>query len=977
MKVAPEQPFKLIYSLFQHEYFGFIFESFVVQLDAKGSLTFSHQNISSKNAAEFHTGLDQNDYELIEIMDSMQQDKVIPHFFKKKIKPDQFFLKIYDPKAGDKILQQEIQHYLERRRTKILPLLKGKLLFEMGSDGEPAWKAIDVLNEKATVLFHFRKNEDNTHYFPTIKLNEEKIEFRNNGSYIVGNEPAWLVVENQLFTFEQEISGGKLKPFLNKKFILIPKNVEETYFEKFVAPLVASFDVYAKGFEIKTESFDPKPVLTLSEVAATTPGQSLFDQQETNKEEPKDSKILAELCLTYGDYRFKADHLKNVSVSLEKNNGEYIFHRIRRKLDLEKDILNALNESGLTIKNSRATLTRGEIFAWLNNNRAILSKYNFDVSQLQSNGKAYFLGESSIEIKIEEGIDWFDIKAVVKFGTYEIPFKTIRKLILQKKNEIKLPNGELGIIPDTWVTEYKDLFAFSSENEDSGNLKLEKYHLALVNELRTHNAAQVSMTNKLKRLLDFDEIETHSIPKAFKGALRPYQQAGFDWLQFLEAYGFGGCLADDMGLGKTVQTLAMLQDSSEKNDGATSLLIMPTSLIYNWEMEAARFTPKLKILNYTGTSRVKDYRKFSDYDLVITSYGITRIDVDVLKAFYFNYIILDESQAIKNPDSIISKSVIELTSRRKLILTGTPIENSAMDLWSQLSFANPGLLGSKSYFKSEYLIPIEKKSDVEKTKRLNALIKPFILRREKSQVATDLPEKVIQVKYCTMSDDQKKEYEQEKNFYRNKILDLIETDGLKHSQFLLLEGLTKLRQIANHPKLTNDSYTGDSGKFEDITHMIENAMRGDHKVLIFSQFVKHLKIVGSYLDDQKTPYAYLDGSVRDRKGQVLKFQEDENIDVFLISLKAGGLGLNLTKADYVFILDPWWNPATEAQAIDRAHRIGQKNKVFTYKFIAKDTVEEKILLLQQSKLKLAQELITIEESFVKSLSKQDITKLFN
>ncbi len=974
MKVAPEQPFELIYSLFQHEYLGYIFESFVVQLDAKNQLTFSNQNISSKNAPEFHEGLDDNDYELIRLMDSMQQDKVIQHFVKKKIKAEQFFLKAYDKKAGDKLLQQEISGYLERRRSQIMPLLKGKRLFEMGTDGEPTWREIEILEDKASVLFHFRKNEDNTHYFPTIKLKGEKIDFLNNGSYIVCQEPGWMVVDQQLFTFQQPISGGKLKPFLNKKFILIPKNVEETYFEKFVAPLVASFDVYAKGFEIKTKSFEPKPILKLSEVQEGN-GTTLFENG--NHDNAEDSKMLVELSLAYGDHRFRADHLREVSVSLEKRDEAYTFHRIKRKLDREKEILQTLHERGLTIKNARTTVTRGEIFAWLNANREVLDDFSFDIHQQKNNGKVYFLGESSIDIKIEEGIDWFDIKAVVRFGPYEIPFKEIRKLILQKKNEVKLPNGEIGIIPDNWRSEYGDLFAFSRESESSNDLALEKHHLALVNELKTNNSAQVSITRKLNRLLDFDEIETKAVSKHFRGSLRPYQLAGFNWMRFLDEYAFGGCLADDMGLGKTVQTLSLLQNASERNNGATHLLIMPTSLIYNWEMEANRFTPKLKILNYTGSGRSKDHRNFSKYNMVITSYGITRLDIDILKEFYFDYIVLDESQAIKNPESIISKTVRELKSRRKLILTGTPIENSTMDLWSQLSFANPGLLGSKSYFKNEYLIPIEKKSDEDKIRRLNALIKPFILRREKSQVATDLPEKVINIKYCSLSEKQREVYEEQKNFYRNKILDVIEAEGLKNSQFLLLEGLTKLRQIANHPGLVDENYDGDSGKFEDVTYMIENALRSDHKILIFSQFVKHLKIVSKYLNERHIPFAYLDGGVKDRKGQVEKFQESEDTNVFLISLKAGGLGLNLTKADYVFILDPWWNPAIEAQAIDRAHRIGQRNKVFTYKFISRETVEEKILLLQQSKLKLAQDLITIEESFVKSLTKEDITKLFN
>jgi len=447
---------------------------------------------------------------------------------------------------------------------------------------------------------------------------------------------------------------------------------------------------------------------------------------------------------------------------------------------------------------------------------------------------------------------------------------------------------------------------------------------------------------------------------------------------FLNEFNFGACLADDMGLGKTIQTLALLQHEHETNPQSTSLLIMPTSLVYNWHMEAKKFTPSLKVLIYTGSDRIKNAEHFMQYNLVITSYGISRIDTaKVLSKCYFNYIVLDESQAIKNPNSLISVEVNKLNARKKLILTGTPIENSTLDLWSQLSFVNPGLLGNKKFFTSEYQIPIEKHQDVGKTLRLNNLIKPFILRREKSQVAKDLPEKTISIKYCTLTAKQKDYYESEKALFRNEILDAIENGGLKKSHIILLQGLTRLRQIANHPVMVDENYEGDSGKLEEIIYMLHNALGKNHNILVFSQFVKHLKIISSHLEEEKIPFAYLDGSIKDRQREVEKFQNNPHINTFLISLKAGGLGLNLTKADYVFLLDPWWNPAAEAQAVDRAHRIGQKNKVFTYKFISKDTLEEKILQLQEAKKKLANELITIEDNFVKSLSKSDIQKLFD
>ncbi|PWL30772.1 SNF2-related protein [uncultured Roseivirga sp.] len=978
MKVSTAQPFQLIYSLYQHEYLGYLFESFVVQLDEKGRLTLQHQNISSKNAREFESGCDENDYKLIKLMDEMQQDSVVLKFYKKKVKPDEFFFKVYDKERGDKVLQESIELYLETRRAKILDLLKGKMIFEMGRDGEPAWKQIHWVEEKATVLFHFRRNEDNTHYFPTIKLQGEKLEWQYNNSYLVCLEPAWLIVKDKLISFEKNVDGNKLKPFLNKKFIVIPQKVEETYYQKFVTQLVASFDVYAKGFEINAEKYPTQPVINFSELVQTTNG-TLFDStgRSNQPKDEEDSKILFKLAFKYGPYQFNYEKQPLASVKLEKSNGSYIFHKVNRNANVEVEMVQELSKRGLKFQNGRATLPRATAFNWLNENADFLHDFGIEVQQTDTERKKYFVGESKIEIKVEEGIDWFDIKATVRFGEFEITFQELRKLINKHKREVKLPNGEIAVIPEAWIKDYAELFAFMEETDDQSTLKLRKHHLSLIQDLQSGSLAQVTMDRKLQKLQEFEEIEDYEMPAAFNGTLRPYQKAGYNWMRFLSEYNFGGCLADDMGLGKTVQTLALLQAQTEHASGQASLLVMPTSLIYNWQIEASKFTPNLRVLVYTGTNRDKNAEQFANYDLVVTSYGITRIDIDILSSYYFNYVILDESQAIKNPDSLIAKCVTELKSRHRLILTGTPLENSTFDLWSQMSFINPGLLGAAKYFKNEFQQPIEKRGDIDKTRKLNVIIKPFILRRQKSQVARDLPEKFESVKYSQMTPEQEEKYEEVKSHYRNQILDTIEKSGIKKSQLLLLQGLTKLRQIANHPKMVEPDFEGGSGKLEDITYMIESAISEGHKILVFSQFVKHLSIVKEFLEDRKVDFTYLDGSTKDRQGQVEKFQNNEDIKVFLISLKAGGLGLNLTKADYVFLLDPWWNPAIEEQAVDRAHRIGQVNTVFTYKFITRNTVEEKILALQKNKLKLANDLITTEESFIKKLTTEDISELLS
>nr|WKN37862.1 SNF2-related protein [Tunicatimonas sp. TK19036] len=987
MKVSTERPFKVIYSLFNHEYLGYLFESFAVQLNDQQEFTFEHQNISHKNAPEFAQELDDQDYELIRLMDSMQQEVIIKKFHKKRVKPHEFFYKVYD---GDSERQQqlrvEIAEYLEDIRSRVLPLLHGKRLFEMSNDGEPVGKEIDVLPNKATVLFHFRRNEDNTHYFPTIKYDGEKVDFQYQNAYIICNQPAWMVLHHRLYTFEKEVDGNKLQPFLNKKFIVIPKKVEESYYRKFVASLVSSFDVYAKGFDIVTEKYRPSPFLSFYEIQHRESNGNGRHRNSgvavSNDLATANSSIGFDLVFAYGPHQFQAD-CEQVSVIVEKDNNDYVFHRIVRNQSAEEQVLSFLQSKSMNIESSRAVLERNTAIEWINQHKNTIEEAGIVLSQRMSGDKKYFLGESSIDIEVRENIDWFDIHAIVKFGEYEIPFTKIRSLILAKKRELVLPNGEIAIIPEVWFTEYSELFAFTEPSEDqNGQVQLKKYHLSLVQDLQNGNLAKVTMDRKLDRLRQFDKIEDQQMPKQFQGTLRPYQKAGYNWMHFLNQYHFGGCLADDMGLGKTVQTLALLQRQKELHEEqnqvmSTSLLIMPTSLIYNWEMEAAKFTPDLKVFIYTGTNRDKNVEQFAEYDLVLTSYGIARLDIDILKTYYFHYVILDESQAIKNPDSNIAQAVRELNSKHRLILTGTPLENSTLDLWSQMTFINPGLLGNESFFRNEFVLPIEKKGDLSKTSKLYSIIKPFILRRQKWQVATELPEKVENVKYCTMSEEQEAQYEEAKSFYRNEILNLIENKGIRKSQLLLLQGLTKLRQIANHPKMVDEAYDKDSGKMEDVLHMIISTISEGHKILIFSQFVKHLSILSKHLKELNLPFAYLDGSTKNRKEQVERFQNDPSLSLFLISLRAGGVGLNLTKADYVFILDPWWNPAVEAQAIDRAHRIGQENRVFTYKFITRNTVEEKILKLQQSKIKLATELISTEESFVKRLTPEDISAILS
>ncbi len=985
MKVSTLQPFQMVYSLFEHEYLGFLFEAYVVQLNGRGELTLQNQSISSKNIAEFAERINADDYTLVKLAEAIRQDAIVKRFNPKKLAPLDFFLKVFDPEKGDKLLQETIHGYMEKHRAEILEKLSSKAIYIMSNDGDPTWKAITHIKEGAKAYFNFIRNDENTHYFPSIKCGGERVHFQFKNARILCEEPAWLLIDDKLYHFEKQVDGKKLKPFLNKNHIIIPRNIEATYYQKFIAPLVAQFDVFAQGFEIRFEKHEPKPLLSISEILpAKQATNTLFEQKNTeNNENNDENKIIFDLSFRYGTYTFRFDSLSaEAYVNVAQAGDSWIFHKVRRDLKYEKAQVNFLKSLSLDVRQGRILLPKRSAFSWLQQNVRVLEENNFEIKQTEAdrNQKQYFLGYSSIEVHIEEKNDWFDIKAKIRFGEYEIPFLTLRNFIIANKREFTLPNGQTAVIPDEWFVQYSELFSYVDKLADEVTV-LKKHHLVLIQDLTDEGLAFSVISRKLEKLRDFDKIGQYDTPKGLNANLRPYQKSGYDWLRFLADYKLGGCLADDMGLGKTVQTLAFLQSIKEQNldtgkkRADATLLVMPTSLIYNWLKEIEKFTPNLKAFVYSGSNRDKNIKQFDKYDLILTSYGVLRIDIDIIKNYRFNYVILDESQSIKNPSSHISKAVMQLNSGNRLILTGTPLENSTMDLWTQMTFINPGLLGTQHYFKNEYQIPIEKHQDEKQNKRLYALIKPFMLRRHKSQVATELPPKVESIHYCDMTEEQEKRYEEAKSYYRNIILEQIDEKGFGKSQMAVLQGLTKLRQLANHPLMTDETYEGDSGKNDEVLQKLETIIEEGHKVLIFSQFVKHLDIFRRHLDTQKIRYCYLDGSTNNRQEQVDNFQNDESIKIFLISLKAGGLGLNLTAAEYVFLLDPWWNPAIEAQAIDRAHRIGQQRTVFTYKFITRNSVEEKILTLQRNKRKLFDNLITTEENFVKSLSKDDIMRL--
>ena len=583
-----------------------------------------------------------------------------------------------------------------------------------------------------------------------------------------------------------------------------------------------------------------------------------------------------------------------------------------------------------------------------------------------------------IDFSVSSGIDWLDLSGAIQFGDARASFSELRQAIKRKERFVKLTDGSIGAIPEEWLKRYRHLFALGEETEDG--VRLSNHHIVLIeNVLADGEFATVDeeFERRREKLRAFSTIVPHPLPSGLTGELRAYQKGGYDWLHFLHEYEFGGCLADDMGTGKTIQALTFLLSLKESGHAkAANLVVVPRSLLFNWEREAAKFTPDLRVFMHSQNDRARDTAHFDNFDLILTTYGVMLRDIEMLRNYRFHYVVLDESQAIKNPFSLTGRAARLVNSDHRLSLTGTPVENGTIELWSQFAFLNPGLLGSQDYFRDEFVNAIEKSQDQESAHLLRQMVFPFILRRTKDQVASDLPLRTERIVYAEMETEQRELYEATRDRYRNELLNLITAEGMQNARMRMLEALLRLRQIANHPALVEPGSTKPSGKFELLLETLETLRAEGHKALIFSQFVQMLKIVRRSLDESGTPYLYLDGQTKDRQERVDAFQNDPTTPFFLISLKAGGVGLNLTAADYVIHIDPWWNPAVERQASDRTHRIGQDKPVFVYKLITRDTVEEKIVELQDRKRNLVDQLVSTEQSFFKSLTADDVAVLF-
>jgi SNF2 family DNA or RNA helicase len=811
--------------------------------------------------------------------------------------------------------------------------------------------------EKALPVFRFSRSPEQTTYNLCLESGGKKINLRDCPLEILCLSPC-LIRQDSMIYFVSDIDGSKLKPFMTKDYVIIPKKNEVQYFRTFILNAVNNFKVEAKGFGIIHIEPLKDAVLEID------PGLRGYP-------------VLILRYVYEGRYIYSNETSEGFTLFLE-NEGEYVFRKFSRNFEWEQRCREILGELGFFSDDDISFTTDQGDGKKRDDLHSLIENINRNYTELRDAGftiisrldRKYNFLPLDVGISSELVNDWFDLKAVVTIGEWKIPFSRLRKNILEDIREYVLPDGSIAVLPEAWFTRYRNLFELGTI--DSDKLRIHKQHFALLADTL---AEEPSGFERLHKLLIPGDIPVVEKPEGLNCEMRSYQAEGLNWLSFLQGAGLGGCLADDMGLGKTIQALALLQHNKENllapqnaaftiepnlfdtGKRLTSLIIVPASLVYNWENEIKRFVPGMKVYSYKGIQRKKSSSYFNEFDIILSSYHTIRQDIGIISAFHFHYIILDESQVIKNPGSMLYRTFTRLKSDFKLVLTGTPVENSLTDLWTQLNFVNPGLLGDLSFFRREFAGPIEKQGDDEKETRLRKIIQPFILRRTKDMVAGDLPPVTEQVVYCDMTEEQEKLYEEEKSAVRNSILQNIAASGIEKSAIVVLQGLMKLRQISNHPSMAYEDYNAGSGKFETVLQDLESVISEGHKILVFSSFVRHLDLFAAELRKKRTGFAMLTGASTNRERIVNSFQNDKDRKVFLISLKAGGVGLNLTAADYVFILDPWWNPASEMQALNRAHRIGQDKSVFVYRYITSKSIEEKISRLQERKSKLAETFI--------------------
>jgi len=822
--------------------------------------------------------------------------------------------------------------------------------------------------EKFNVMWEVKKTKDNKYVLePFFVLGKKKTSLLKMDIVEIGKVSLWVFdCENRCFSGyknNQDIEAIRSVIRFPKRLVLDKEELLE-FFREYYQKILNDFE-----FNLSSD--------LIRESKCVTPRPKLYLERSG-------SGVKFNLKFSYTNKEIGYFSPNKEIMSLEKN----VIYEISRDLELEDSVVEVLNANCVVLHDTADKfILEGDLVDFVTNSIPKIIGEGIEVFGEESLFNFKLIkNKPKMSMNVSSKSDWFNIDGNVAFGEEKVDIKKVMEAIFKNKRFVSLSGDKKAVIPKEWINSIKLYSGFF--NLDGEEMKLSKYHASVlenISEMSFNTSMDESVKKVISKFKKLNKITPVKLSKNVNVKLRDYQKAGYDWLCFLRESGFNGILADDMGLGKTVQTLSLLQKIKDEKNAKPFLVVVPTSLVFNWKDEIKKFTPGMSFYLHHGPNRLKGitkkskekfYKTLKDTDIVITTYGTLRNDLEIFKAQEFEYIVLDEAHVIKNPLSISAKTVYDLNGKNKLIISGTPIQNNLTEIWSLFNFLNPGYLGNYDFFRENFVMPVERNQDKKASESLRALINPFLLRRNKDVIAGELPEKTETTIHSSMSTKEREIYNNWKEFYKNEIKTTIREKGVGKSKMKILEGLTKLRQVCLHPKMVDSKYVGGSAKFNLLMMEIEKVIAEGHKVLVFSSFVKMLTIVKEEFESRGLKYSYLDGKTKDREKVVAGFQDSKDPQSFLISIKAGGLGLNLTGADYVFIIDPWWNPAVEMQAMDRAHRLGQKEKVFVYKMIAKDTIEEKILDLQKSKKKLVKDLIIEEKSLMKDINIKDIESLF-
>ncbi len=738
----------------------------------------------------------------------------------------------------------------------LLPLLRqNKVFLASGDTKSPIMIPLHFIPERAALKLHIFRNEKTLSVNPMIEFDDQVRIIDNDEFEVIHPAPLWMLYENGIFELHRNHSEQNLRNILAVRNTAIPPEEESYFLDHYLLELAGEIEICGNAVKWEEGHFDPIPRIYLNE---------------------RNAELLIQLRFAYQD--FEVDYNPNFpDVSIQQVERSWNLIRLKRQPITEQRWRDLLVSSSYGLK--RAPFPNEKSQFQLRSRTHPATFLLDSLPRLADEGMEIFGEERlrsarvnrntpTISFHVSSGIDWFDLRTLVNFGDLEVPLKEIRRVIRKQERFVKLSDGSIGEIPAEWLEHYSHLFAVGDVQEDS--LRFSRHQISLLDqavETAHHTEMDEEFARrraglKLLRNEDFLGISQKKLPEGFFGELRPYQVAGYNWLHFLRDFQLGGCLADDMGLGKTIQTLALFlsiyhpQDPSLRPASA-SLLVVPRSLLINWQREAARFTPNLKFFEFFDSNREKNLPVFDQQDVIITTYGILLRDIQFLNQYEFHYAVLDESQSIKNPLSQTARAAQLIRSENRLVLTGTPIENSTSELWSQFTFLNPGLLGNLKYFKNEFGVPIEKNRDTASINRLKQILYPLILRRTKEQVAPELPPRTERILYCDMENAQRKLYQRTRDTYRSMLLDMVDKGELNGGQIRILEGLLRLRQIANHPVLVDEKFHGSSGKFELLIGTLETLKSEGHKTLVFSQFVSMLTIVRKALDDKKYPLQLL------------------------------------------------------------------------------------------------------------------------